>query len=54
MFRLAIDVGEITSAAARDENLLAGTIGVLNDGDAASTFTGLHRAHKPGGPGAKN
>ena len=54
MFRLAIDVGEITSSAARNENLFAGTIGVLNHGDAASTFASLHRAHKSGGPGAKN
>jgi hypothetical protein len=54
MFRLAIGIGEITSAAARNENLFAGTIGVLNHGDAASPFASLHRAHKSGGPGAKN
>src|SRR5579862_424563 len=54
MFRLAIDIGEITSATARNENLFAGTLGVLDHGDAASPFAGLHRAHEPGGPGAKN
>ena len=54
MFRLAIDVGEIAPAAARNENLFARTIGVLNHGDAASAFTRLRRAHKPGGTGAKN
>ena len=54
MFRLAIGIGEITSATARNENLFAWTIGMLNDGDAASALASLHRAHKPGGPGAKN
>jgi hypothetical protein len=54
MFRLAIGIGEITSAAARNENFFARTIGVLDHGDAASALASLHRAHKPGGPGAKN
>jgi hypothetical protein len=49
-----MDVGEITAAAAGNENLLAGTIGVLNYGDAAPAFAGLHRAEESRGPGAKN
>ena len=54
MFRLAVGVGEITSAAAGDEDFLARAIGVLDHGDAASTFTRLRRAHQPGGAAAKN
>jgi hypothetical protein len=54
MFRLAIDVGEITSAAAGNENLFSGTIGVLDHGDAASTFTRLRSAHQASGAAAKN
>jgi hypothetical protein len=49
-----VDVGEITAAAAGNENLLAGTIGVLNYGDVAPAFAGLHRAQESRGPGAKN
>jgi hypothetical protein len=54
MFRPAIGIGEITSAAARNENLFARTIGMLNHGDAASALASFHRAHKPSGTGAKN
>jgi len=54
IFRLAIGIGEITSAAPRNEDFFARAIGVLNYGDAASASASLHRAHKPGGPGAKN
>jgi hypothetical protein len=54
MFRPAIGIGEITSAAARNENLFARTIGMLNHGDAAATLASLHRAHKSSGTGAKN
>ena len=54
MFRLAIGIGEITPAAARNEDFFARTIGMFNHGDAASTPASLHRAHKSSGPGAKN
>ena len=54
MFRLAIDVGEITSAPARNKNLFARAIGVLNHRHAAATFTSLHGTHKPSGTGTKN
>ena len=54
MFRLAVDIGEVASAAAGDEDLLARAVGVLDDGDAASAFTSLRRAHQPGGAAAKN
>ena len=54
MFRLAIGIGEITSAAARNENFFARTIGTFNHGDTASALASLHRAHKSSGPGAKN
>jgi hypothetical protein len=54
MFRLARDVGEITSTAPGNKDLFAGTLGVLNHGDAAATLASLHRAHKSRSPGAKN
>ena len=54
MFRLAMDIGEITSAAAGNEDFLARAIGMLDQGDAASTLTRLRRAHQPGGAAAKN
>jgi hypothetical protein len=54
MFRLAIGIGEITSAAAGNEDFFARAIGMLDHSDAASALASLHRAHKPGGPGAKN
>ena len=54
IFRLAMDIGEIASAAAGDEDFLAGAIGVLDHRDAASAFAGLDRAHQPGGAAAEN
>jgi hypothetical protein len=54
MFRLAIGIGEITSAATGNENFFARTIGMLNHRDATSTSASLDRAHKASGPGAKN
>jgi hypothetical protein len=54
MLRLAIGIGEITSAAARNEDFLTRAIGTLNYRDAASALASLHRAHQPSGPGAKN
>ena len=54
VFRRAIKVGEITAAAAGDENLLAGAIRALQKCDAAPAFAGFDGAHEPGGSGAKN
>ena len=54
MFRLAASIGEITSAAAGNEDFLAGAVGMLDHRDAASTLTRLRRAHQPGGAAAQN
>ena len=50
MFRLAMGIGEITSAAARNENFLARAIGMLDHRDAASTFTSLAAHISPAAP----
>lgn len=39
---------------ARNKNLFARAIGVLNHRHAAATFTSIHRTHKPSGTGTKN
>ena len=54
IFRLAVNVGEITASPAGDENLLADSIGMLEYGDAPPAFAGFDRAKKSRGPGAKN
>jgi hypothetical protein len=43
-----MDVGEIAASAAGNENLLAETVGVFKNGDAASTPTGLDCTHQAG------
>ena len=54
IFRLAVSIGEVTSAAAGDEDFLARAIGMLDHRDAASASASLRRAHQPGGAAAKN
>ena len=43
---LAVEVGEIAAAAARDEDLLAEAVGMVEEGDAASALAGLEGAHE--------
>ena len=54
VFRAAVDIGEIAAAPARDQDLLANTVGVLQHRDAAAALAGLNRAHQSGGAGAKD
>lgn len=54
MFWFAINIREITAAAAGDENLLADTIGVLQHRDTATALASLQRAHQSGGASAEN
>jgi hypothetical protein len=49
-----VEVGEITAAAAGDENLLAQAIGAFENCDAASTFAGFDRADQAGCATAEN
>jgi hypothetical protein len=54
MLRLTVEVCEIAASAAGDQNLLAGAFGALDDGDPASAFARLYRAHESSGPCAEN
>jgi hypothetical protein len=52
--RPAMDVGEIATASAGNQNFLADAIGALQHGNVASPFAGLYCTEQPGSPGAKN
>src|SRR5579863_5725097 len=54
IIRLAAQVGEIATAAAGDENLFTQTVGMFEDGDAASAFAGFDGAHQAGCASAEN
>src|SRR5713226_6478858 len=54
IFRLAMNVGEITAPSAGDENLLPYSIGMLEHGDTPSAFAGLNRAEEAGGTAPKH
>ena len=54
IFRLAVNVGEITASAAGDQDFLPHAIGMLKHGDAPPAFAGFDRTKKSRGPGAKN
>ena len=54
IFRLAMNVGEITASPAGDQNFLADAIGMLEHGDAPPAFAGLDRAEESSGAAAKN
>ena len=49
-----MDVREIATAAAGDEDFLADAIRALKDGDAASAFAGFRGAEESCGAGAEN
>ena len=46
VFRAGMEVGEITATSARDEDLFAGAIGVIEQDDASAAAAGLDRAHE--------
>jgi hypothetical protein len=50
----AMDVREIAAAAAGDEDFLADAVSAFEDGDAASSFSGLGRAEEAGGASAED
>src|SRR5258708_3850864 len=54
MFGLAMDICEIATAPAGDQDFLADAIGMLEHGDAAPAFAGLNRAEKSRGAAAEN
>lgn len=54
IFRAAVDVREVATSAAGDENLLADAVGPLKEGDPASAFAGFRRAEESRGAGAEN
>ncbi len=54
IFRTAVDVREVATAAAGDEDFFSDAIGTLEDGDAASSFAGFSRAEKASGTCAED
>ena len=54
ILRTAVDICEIATAAAGDENFLADAIGTFEDRDAASTLAGLCRTKESRGAGAED
>ena len=54
VFRRGMEVGEVAAAAAGDEDLLAGAVGVFEDEGAAAAAAGLDGAHEAGGAGAED
>ena len=54
IFGLAVEVGEIAPATAGDENFFAQTVGVFDDGDAASALAGFDGAHQAGCAASEN
>jgi len=46
VFGLGAEVGEVAAAAAGDEDLFAGAVGVVEEEDAASSFAGLDGGHE--------
>jgi len=54
ILRAAMDICEIASAAAGDENFLADAIGALKDGDAASALSSFGCAEESCGAGAED
>ena len=54
VFRLAMKVGEIAAAAARDEDFLADAVGVFDDGDATSAFASFASTEEARGTSAEN
>src|SRR6266436_2353905 len=54
VFRLAMEIREIASSAAGNQDFFAGTIGALQNRNVASAFAGLDRAEKSRGARTKN
>ena len=54
VFGAGVEVGEVAAAAAGDEDLLAGAVGVFEDEDAAAAAAGFDGAHEAGGAGAED
>ncbi len=54
VFRAGVEVGEVATASPGDEDLLAGTVGVLEDESAATAAAGLDGAHKARGAGTED
>ena len=52
--RSAMNVGEITSSSAGNEDLLSRALGAFEDGHAPPSFAGFYRAHEPGSSRAEN
>jgi hypothetical protein len=52
ILRAAMEISEIATASAGDQDLFACAIGALQDYDAPTARTGLNRAHQAGGSGA--
>jgi hypothetical protein len=49
-----VEVGEIASAAAGDQDLFAGSVSALDDRNAAAAAAGFHGSHKTRGASAEN
>jgi hypothetical protein len=54
IFGSAVEVGEIAAASAGDEDLLAETVGVFEDCDAASALAGFDGTHQTCRAAAEN
>src|SRR6266567_2615765 len=54
IFRLAMNVGEITAPSARDQDLLPDSVGMLQHGDAPPAFAGLDGAEESRCSAAQN
>ncbi len=52
--RLTVDICEVTTAAAGNENLVAHTVGAFKNCYVAPAFAGLQRAHESGRAGPEN
>jgi hypothetical protein len=49
-----VEVGEVAAASAGDEDFLAETVGMLEDGDAASALAGFNGTHQACRAAAEN
>ena len=54
IFGLAMEIGEVAAAATGDEDLLAESVGSLENGDTAAALTGFDGAHQTGGAAAED
>jgi len=54
VFGSGVQVGEVAAAAAGDEDLAAGSVGVVEQDDAAGAARGREGAHEAGGTGAED